>query len=519
MLHAHLPFVRHPEWNDPLEELWLHEAVSECYLPLLRVIDGWRRDGIPYRLTLSLSPTLLAMLCDPLLMQRCRHHLERLVELARREVERTLLQPEFQPVARHYLDRFRMNLKDFTMRWDEDLVGAFQRLAEEEGLELITCPATHPFLPLMMHQPEMVKAQVAVGRGEFTRLFGHSPRGLWLPECGWAPGLDTLLTAEGVGHTFLDAHALLGAWPPSPHVHAPVRTPAGLTIFGRDPETSRQVWNAQTGYPGDPLYREFYRDIGHDLDHEHVGPMMRGGVRLDTGIKYHRVTGPVGLASKEPYDPAAAELRALMHGDDFVAHRVGQAGRMADVLDRPALIVSPYDAELFGHWWYEGPVFLDRVMRRMCEPGSRVIPLTPREYLERHEVMMEAEPPFSSWGEGGYAEVWLNESTDWIYPLLDRVGMRLVDQARRHRGPGEVRTRRALDQALRELMLAQASDWPFMIRMGGTAQYGRRRVEEHVAAAEQLVQSVEEGQVDERTLSGLELRNNPFPLLSFESLF
>ncbi len=515
ILHAHLPFVRHPEHEDPLEERWLLEAVTECYLPLLGVIDGWRRDGLPWALTVSLSPTLLSMLRDPLLMDRYRRHLERLIDLARREVTRTRLSEGLAPAARHYLARFEACRRDLDERWGGDIAGALAGFAAEGRLELLGGPATHPFLPLLLHEPESVRAQLRVGLDEFERQLGRRPAGAWIPECGYAPGLDALLLEAGIQHTFVEAHGLLAAWPPQPGVHQPVRTPAGLRVFGRDPETSRQVWNAQDGYPGDPAYREFYRDIAHDLDRQWLGPLLPAGVRVDTGIKYHRVTGPVGLGEKQYYDPAAAREQIELHAEHFVRSRAEQAAELAMREGHAPVIVSPYDAELFGHWWYEGPDFLDAVMRRLCAQDSAVAPITPGRCLELMEMAGPAQPCFSSWGEGGYAGVWLNEQTEWIYPRLDEAARRLRSLARRHQHNPDLQARRALDQMARELLLAQASDWPFLIRMGNAPHYARERICEHMGALERLARGVERGAINEADLAALEMRDNIFPKIDF----
>lgn len=515
ILHAHLPFVRHPEYEESLEERWFYEALTESYLPLLSVIDGWRRDGIDYALTLSITPTLLAMLRDDLLMTRYRRHLDRLIDLARREVTRTRLTPPLNNLARHYLCRFETCRNEIDERWRGDPAGAFAEISREGKLELLGGPATHPFLPLMIHEPESVLAQLKIGMNEFERQLGIRPAGMWSPECGWTPGLDLYLNSADVGYTFVDAHGLISAWPPQPGVHVPIRTPSGVTVFGRDPETSRQVWNAQLGYPGDPAYREFYRDIGYDLDREWLGPLLPGGVRANTGIKYHRVTGHVGLGEKQIYDTEAVAERTAAHADHFVLSRAEQTRNLGRFLDRPPLIVSPYDAELFGHWWYEGPMFLDAVMRRLCADDSPVAPITPGKYLEKHGPIGVAQPSFSSWGEGGYAQVWLNEMTEWIYPKLDAAALSMRTLVRNHGENPDALTRRALTQMGRELLLAQASDWPFLIRIGSAPHYAKQRLEEHLGAVERLGGQIRSGEVEESCVADLESRHNIFPALDY----
>lgn len=516
VLHAHLPFVRHPEHEQFLEELWLYEAVIETYIPLLEMMEGFDRDGVPWRLTMSLTPPLCSMLNDELLRERCSAHLHRLVDLAESEIARTAALPELQPVARQYRERLAACLHAYEEKHRRDLVGAFRRFAESGSLELIGCSATHAFLPLMQDHPAAVEAQVAMGAAQYEADFGRKPRGVWNAECGYFPGLEQVLARHGVGFFFADTHAvLLGDRKPKYGVFAPVRTPNGVAVFGRDQESSRSVWSTRDGYPGDGRYREFYRDIGYDLEEdylrEHLGDR---GVRHATGIKYHRITGPVGLHEKAAYDPAAAAAAAHEHAGHFVFARQQQVLHLASLMDRPPLITSPYDAELFGHWWHEGPQFLDALVRRIARDPWDLALTTPSEYLARHGDLQECTPALSSWGQGGFAEVWLEGSNDWIYRHLDAAAARMAQMARAHAAPDPA-TRRALDQAARELLLAQSSDWAFIMKTGTTVEYARRRTQEHLNHFLEIAEQIRSGTVDQGYIGELELHHNLFPEIDY----
>jgi 1,4-alpha-glucan branching enzyme len=363
VLHAHLPFVRHPEYEDCLEEQWLNEALVECYLPLIRVMDGWVRDGVPFRLTLSLSPTLAAMFLDPLLQSRALRHIRRLIELSEREVKRTRRQAEFRRVAEMYRERFKTVLDTF-LRYDRNPLQAFRTFQEMGGLECITCPATHGLLSVLSVNESAVRAQVRVGLQEYRRCFGRDSPGIWLSECGYTAGLDQILKESGVRYFFVETHGLPYAEPrPRFGVHAPIYTPSGLAAFGRDPESSKAVWSSIEGYPGDFDYREFYRDIGYDLDHETIKPYLpAGGIRTDTGIKYYRITGRTD--HKEAYVRSWAMEKAAAHAGNFMFNREKQIEHLSTRMDRRPIVVAPYDAELFGHWWFEGPEWLDALGRK-----------------------------------------------------------------------------------------------------------------------------------------------------------
>jgi 1,4-alpha-glucan branching enzyme len=513
ILHAHLPFVRHPEHERFLEETWLFEAITEAYLPLLALLYGWQRDSVEARLTLTLSPTLCSMLQDPLLQARYERHLAELLDLAGKEIHRTRLERPFHRLALFYRERFTA-ARDAYAAWGRDLVGAFRRFQEAGRLEIITSAATHALLPLLADHPPSVRAQVLVARDHYRACFGREPRGFWLPECAYGEGLDDVLQEADIRWLVTDTHGLLHAQPqPLYGTLAPVFTPAGTAAFGRDPESARQVWSRHEGYPGDRRYRDFYRDIGFDLDYDYVKPYLPApGHRGTTGIKYYRITG--GAPEKEPYDRPAALEAADQHAGQFLAARLAQVQAVAGMLDRPPLIVAPYDAELFGHWWYEGPEFLDALVRKVCRDQKELSLITPGEYLRRHPTNQVAMPSPSSWGEEGYWRVWLNEKTEWIYPHLRIAQERMTELARRFPQPAPLQER-FLKQAARELLLSQASDWPFILRTGTSPDYARQRVTEHLLRFTRIYEQLMAGPVDAEWLRQLEEVDIVFPDISY----
>jgi 1,4-alpha-glucan branching enzyme len=482
-LHAHLPYVRHPEHEQSLEESWLFEAIADCYLPLLDILERLSKDGVPFRITLSLSPTLVAMWNDALLRNRCGRYLSARCELGERELRRTAGDSRLSELARFHVDRFERCRSWYELRFGRDLAGAFRRLAEAGVLELITTAATHAFLPLLEPR-SAVRAQIAVGLDQHRSVFGHQPLGFWLPECGYAAGIDELLAEQGVRYSFLDTHGLSGAKPgPRFGCYAPMLTRAGVAVFARDPAASQQVWSAEVGYPGDASYREFHRDIGFELDAEAIGPALRPAGRPGfTGFKYQRVTGG---EPKALYEPAKGLARALEHARHFAQSRVAQAQALEGAMRRAPMVVAPYDAELFGHWWFEGPEFLEAAIREMVAGGLRL--RTPGEILRDEPLLQVGAPAESSWGRGGDARTWSNPKTDWIVKAVNRASSEMGELVELVSSIGASAGQAAgIRQAARELLLAQASDWPFMITNGTFAGYAERRVQDHLAAFEQV---------------------------------
>lgn len=512
VLHAHLPFVRHPEHEHFLEENWLFEAITETYLPLIQVMDGWLRDGMNTQLTMTLSPTLCAMLLDPLLQQRYQRHLNGLLELVEKELLRTHWDKQFKPLAEMYHSRFH-SLRRTYDSYGGNVVGAFRKFQEAGKLEIITTAATHGLLPLLAAHPPAIRAQILVARDHYQSCFGVEPRGIWLPECAYADGVELILQEAGIRWFVTDTHGILHANPrPRYGVFAPLFTPNGIAAFGRDLDSARQVWSKQEGYPGDHRYRDFYRDIGFDLDYDYVKPYMPiQGQRTFTGIKYHAITG---AGEKHIYDRRAALQAAADHAGHFLRERIEQMRHLAGIMDRPPVILSPYDAELFGHWWYEGPEFLDYFVRKAIYDQDVIQLITPWEYLRRNPTHQVAKPSASSWGEEGYWKVWLNEKNEWIYPHLHVAQERMAALVRKFPKPGSLQAR-ALKQAGRELLLAQASDWPFILRTGTSPEYARQRVKSHLLRFIALHEQLTTTRIDEPWLKRVEAADNLFPDIDF----
>jgi len=513
-LHAHLPYVRDPEDENGLAEGWFFEAVTETYIPLLSMAEGWVRDGLPARLTVSLSPPLLEMLTDELLVTRYVDRMHALLELADSEVRRTANDERFRATAEINRARLADAVNRFEHQYSRDLTAAFAALQDRGVLELVTSCATHAFLPGF--DETYASAQIALGAKCYQHHFGRRPPGMWLPECGFVPGIDRLLADEAISYFLVDAHALELAEPrPVLGTYAPIICPCGVAAFARDPESSAQVWSAEVGYPGDPRYREFYRDVGYDLDGKAIARfLLPDGARRNVGLKYHRVTGrDVALQDKEPYHRAWALEAANEHAEHFVHARARRVDDVRSETGRAPVIVAPYDAELFGHWWFEGPEFLDLVVRKSCEQSAYRLS-TPSDVLDSGLEFQSSMPAASSWGAYGYSRTWLNSDNAWIWPHLHQAAREMSRIALEQSGAEGV-TLRGLNQLARELVLATASDWPFMISMRTTVAYAESRVRRHINRFNRLLDQIENRAIDEDWLSTIEACDNIFPYIDY----
>jgi 1,4-alpha-glucan branching enzyme len=514
ILHAHLPFVRHPEYTEFLEERWLFEALTETYIPLLEMFESLHRDKVDFSLTMSLSPSLCNMMADSLLKDRYTDYLSKMIELCEREIERTRFSADFHKLALMYYWRFRRTKDKFLNQYNQNLLREFKKYQDKGYLEIITCAATHGFLPLLGLNKGAIKAQIQAGINSYHEYFSTHPKGIWLPECGYFEGLDKFLKEVKIRYFILETHGILFARPrPRFGVYSSYYTKNRVAVFGRDHESSKSVWSSIEGYPGDYNYREYYRDIGFDLDYDYIRPYISAcGVRVFTGIKYYKITGPTPY--KEPYIPEVAREKAAEHAGNFMFNREKQVEYLKGLLGRKPIVVAPYDAELFGHWWFEGIDWLNFLIRKIRFDQDNIKLITPSHYLKLYPRNQVITPSPSSWGWKGYFEVWLNGSNDWIYPHLHRAQDTMVKAANKYINLDGPR-RRILNQMARELLLAQSSDWAFMMKIGAFSEYAKRRTITHLERFYLLKSYLDRDFYNFEVLEDIERKDNIFPEIDY----
>jgi 1,4-alpha-glucan branching enzyme len=481
VLHAHLPYV-HSSEPGSLEEDWYFQALLECYIPLLETLEAAAADPAQSpRLSLGLSPTLLSLLSSGELSRRFGPWLTVRLELLQQA-------PRSHGAATTALAERLEHTAAIWQSCNGDLLPRFRLLQQAGVLDLLTCAATHGYLPLLRDCPEAVRAQLLTAVREHERLLGARPQGIWLPECAYYEGLDRLLVGCGLRYAILDAHGLLHGLPrPRYGVYAPICTPASMAFFARDSESTLPVWSAREGYPGDASYREFHRDLGWDLPPDELS--QRGiDCPRPLGLKLHRVSGrQCPLDQKQAYDPAAALAAVRRDAAHYLEGRSQHLQALGTAMERRPLLVAPFDAELFGHWWFEGPQFLGELFRQAPAAGVGLVTL--RESLSRGDALQLCQPSPSSWGQGGYHHYWLNESNAWVIPEWHRASRAMV--ARVAKGVGSAEARNLLHQAARELLLSQSSDWSFILRAGTTTELARERIQRHLTRFWRLLEAID----------------------------
>ena len=504
VLHAHLPYVRSAQPGS-LEEDWFFQALIECYLPLLDALERAAADPAQApKLTIGLSPTLLSLLSDPDLKQRFPGWIQSRIDLL----------PKADPQLDEARDHLAATMQRHLHSWlacDADLIGRFAALQRLEAVDLLTCGATHGYLPLLRQHPEAVRGQLRTAVREHQRLIGERPLGIWLPECAYYEGLDQWMRDAGLRYAVLDGHGLLHARPrPRYGVYAPICSRNGVAFFGRDSEATLPVWSARDGYPGHPSYREFHRDLGWDLPVEDLKPLGLDQPR-PLGLKLHAVTDhSAPLEAKRPYSPSRAAEQIRHHASHYLQGRRQQLTQLKQAMTADPLLVAPFDAELFGHWWFEGPAFLAELFRQAPQQGVSFTRL--RDVLTQAGQLQLCDPCPSSWGQGGYHNYWLNDTNAWIVPEWERASAAMVERC--SRGVGREQDLTLLQQAARELLLAQSSDWSFILRAGTTTELARDRVKRHLGRFWMLIQAIETGDsLPEGWLEDVQQDDRLFPLI------
>ena len=515
VLHAHLPFVHHPESEDYLEEQWLYEAISETYIPLLTNFQKLVDENVDFKITMSLTPPLLNMLDNKLLQKRYIKYLKKHIELAKKELKRTLYDERLNSLSKYYVDRYSNDLHLFKDVYNCNLISAFKHFQDIGVLEIITCGATHGYFPILYTTEQTVKAQIAVGVQTYKKYFGKNPRGIWLPECGYVPEADKYLREFGIQYIITESHGILYADPtPIYGTFAPIVSPDGIVAFGRDMESSRQVWSSINGYPGDFNYREFYRDIGYEADYEYIKPYIASnGARVHTGIKYYRITGKT--ENKDYYNLQWAKDSAEKQAGHFLDSRTAQINNLAPLMENPPIILCPYDAELYGHWWYEGPYCLYILFKKIHFDQDNFKLITPGEYIDKYPLIQQSTPCRSSWGANGYSEVWLNPTNDYVHRHLHVAGDRMVELCHTFPNENDTIKREALNQCARELLLAQSSDWLFIITNGTMVDYAKKRIKDHIGRFTKLYNQIKADEIDKDFLKSIQKKDCIFPEIDY----
>ena len=504
VLHAHLPYVRSAKPGS-LEEDWFFQAVLECYLPLISTLEhAYSCKGQNPKITISLSPTLLSLFDDKELSKRFPKWIETRINLLK-DVPKPL-----NEASKNLVQNIQTQLK-FWHSYDGDLINRFVALQDSEVVDLLTCAATHGYLPLLRENSEAIRGQLLTAIREHKRLIGVNPLGIWLPECAYYEGLDFLMRETGLKYAVLDGHGILNSKPrPRYGIYSPICSKNGIAFFGRDSKSTLPVWSSQEGYPGNPVYREFHRDLGWDIPIKSLNQIGLKEPR-PLGLKLYKVTGQnIPLNKKEIYQPEIAKKIVKKHAKEYLQGRKIQLSNLQTTMGIEPLLVAPFDAELFGHWWFEGPSFLSELFIQSEQEDIQFTRL--KDQLLLSPKLQLCEPSPSSWGQGGYHNYWLNESNSWIVPEWNKASRAMVSRC--SVGVSKESEIRVLNQAARELLLCQSSDWSFILKAGTTTKLAKDRIYLHLNRFWRLIKSLDDDQsISTEELNEIEDEDCLFPLI------
>ena len=509
ILNAHLPFICRQDASYAYGEQWFFEALSETYIPLLEVFDRLEAGRIPFRLGIALSPMLCAMLKDPLLIEHYLAYTNRQIAFGLREMERARDDPALYALAKYYYDRAVDKRVLFTERYGKDILRALDRHQKKGRVEILSTAATHAFLPLYTDHPEAVQAQFEVAIASYRANFGRPPLGFWLPELGWSGELDAYMRAYNFNYTVVDTHgALLGEPKIRRGSFYPIKTASQVYILIRDFYARDDILS----YAHDPVYRDHTKDEGFELPWEQIRPFLgEWGVRLPTGYKYCAQ----GDGQGRWYDPQRARAQAQSHARSFLDSRRARFSRARELMDETPISLCAFEADAFGRYWHEGMYFLESLFREgASRPDLRF--MTPGEYLCKQsvEAVETSAPEFTSWEINGYGEMWLNAANDWVYRHGFHSLERMVELAERFPNESGLKER-ALNQAARELLLVQASDWPKMLYKQESPEYARSQMELFLRNFTTVYEALGSNYISTRWLTNLERRHGCFPPINY----
>lgn len=546
VLHAHLPYViNHGKWPHGTD--WLNEAAAETYIPILGTIGKLIQEGYSPKTTIGITPVLCEQLRDESFKQDFKQYLQMKIDAALADENEFKLVGEINMAnnARMWQAFYSKISEDFLHRYNQDIIGEYKKLQDEGHIEIITCGATHGYFPLL-GKDTSIQAQIKEGIRVYKSHFGRPPLGIWLPECGfrpryhWTPpingekqsrpylrkGVDELLSENNLQYFIIDSHLLKGGkaigvylerfealqrlWGQFSRYYEPrpeekEKTPRRLywttstrkpirpmAVFTRDPKTSLQVWSGKYGYPGDVWYLEFHKK------------------KFPGGHRYWRITGPDSdLADKMEYEYERISGRIHENALHFVNLLNDSLTEHISKNEKGGVITAPFDAELFGHWWFEGPLWYYETIRRIyAQDNFKVATLNEAFKLYPPEEVITL--PEGSWGEGGFHWIWLNEWTEWTWKHIYEAELRmekLLAEAQARKSDPKFHI--LLKQIAVELMLLESSDWQFLISTWSARDYAEMRFTEHYRNFSKLINIAEKylhsQSIDEEDWSLLEL--------------
>lgn len=513
VLHAHLPYIKHPDYKYFFEETWLFEAITEVYLPLLRIFYKLDNNDINFKITVSFSPPLIEMLRDKNLMNKYVLYLDDLIKIAEYESKNSENLKE-RELSSFYLSNLKELKILFSDKISHNILQGFKEFQKKGNIQMITCNGTHNYMPVFKDKSLFINSSLKISKHIYNNIFDKELIGIWLAEMGYFEGLDKYLIDNNIKFTYLNFNSIN-----SDNYYKPLKTKNNFIFYVRDPKTNTKIWDANTGYPGNKYYREFYSDLSFEKKYGIINNFNnKYNTKTGTGLKYKAITDKnIDTQKKNYYDPKKALFQIKKDVIDFLNEKKNQITKLCENnYDFIPVLTAPFDMELFGHWWYEGPEFLYELLKTIdkcdfLETGYH-------NYIVENVDVVNENPHFSSWGDKGFSNTWVDKSNIWIYPFIETIFNKLLKF--KNVSLNELENR-IYSQMLREFFLLVSSDWYFLIYNDSSKDYSEMRVKNHIAnffALEKLINNSKKI-VNTKFLNDLEKINSIFSFINKDFIF
>lgn len=560
ILHTHLPWVLH-HGTSPHGVDWLNEAVAECYIPLLNVFNDLMQEGIRPGVSLDISPVLCEQLEHPDFKVEFIKYCDKMIAAAQKDREDFTnwgYDPHHIWLTQYWEDWFASRKDEYLNKYDSSIIKGLRDLQDKGAIEIMTCGATHGYMPLLGYD-KSVNLQVKAAVENYKKHFGRAPKGMWLPECAYRPsyewhtylpvepfhtkhlrtGVEQVLSSHGIEYFVTDEDLIqrvnpigvfidsdknnfvslnsekyrhdMGNFEKNPlrlyNISSSDKTEYGTAVaFSRHRDISMQVWSGEVGYPGEPDYLDFHK--------KHVNSWLR----------YWRVTdNKADMMYKTLYHPDWTNDKSDKQAMHFIHHVENTSNFYNNMTGRLSTVCTPFDTELFGHWWFEGPKFIKAVLKGLHH-SPYVNSVTASEQIEAVKPKEVVALPEGSWGENNNHDVWSNDENKWTWELIYNDELRLSNIFAKFPVAqlSKAQHRIAL-QALRELMLLHSSDWQFLIYTQSARDYAEQRLTYHHSDFNRLCDLLEKyatqdsiEKEDLKYIDETEKRNSIFPELQLE---
>lgn len=491
VFHFHLPYLYHHDGRY-IEENWYYQNLAEAYIPFLEMIEELAFAGLVPQITVSLSPTLYNMMENEVMSARFKRYLERTLSLIDQEKKNNSEQ-RIKEILTLYEEKYLKVMEYFT-RYSEDIITPFKILKNQGVVEIITSPLSYSILPLITLK-EVINVEISEALKDFKNIFLTESRGFFISECAWSPQIESFLKKNSVEYIFLDERAS-DVEPSKMYI-----LPSGIKVFLRDYRSFDFIFGEE-GVVRNPFYREFYRDIGYERDLEYLKRFTECDFPVNTGIKYFRITDlNLPLEKKELYDPQKAHEAVLADAERFARYILD----IFSTTDNKPLFVGIFNAEIFGHRWFEGIEFWRHFFITIRQKRYPIGFVLPTNYINTTTPVAKITPTMSSWADNGFFDKWLNEKNDFIYPFQYEISKKFISVASRFRGikiSGELE--RVLKAIAREIVMMHSSDWAVMIASDVHKEYAGRRIAKHYSNAVKLIDWLIKGYYDKDELALIE---------------